>query len=582
MTNRNTKQNSPKIPLNEQGNEENSLVKVTPAKKNTGKRSKKSSIIPKENEIETGIKTTLFRCKYCPCVYSTQKDLLDHDVVKHNAIVNVPKYYGPSHLLLEQDVNQVKKLSWPFRKQCYSTEERRKITENESKSLIYQFSPSKDSEDSPLLFRMYSTENNKRKRSLENDSESITQKDLTDNEVPKKRMKMGPKSRKLMMEMTDSSKNNALPTKKKVFVGPKSKNPKLKIHRLEKKYLENQCKFCECELESQAPTAFLTHLKVKGCNSMNSNNCSLCRKEFSSRKESLKEHEKVCNLTQFFTQESKCTKCSLSVKKTLLKDHLSGTHQVLFKCFICSAAFNQENCLLDHFSKCSFRPSRAIVKSFACGTCKLQFETLTSLKKHTLQSHTHHYLNEDIALNYDERNQWVEKKSTSNILPYKRNDYMTCNTKGDFFCNIKTCKKKLNSIFELETHIQEHTIRVKKRGRAKKKGKGRTKKSETKNTYSRMSICDTYLLKLDSIDSADTSHLVKETSIAKSKDDFLSYLGLNKHSGDKTSPHEVPQGVFELSDNANASAYTAYNSSESFANDKRCSPELLTIDSDDD
>lgn len=606
-TNRNTRKDSPKAkgPYRKEKNSQVLNVGESPEKvsitKTSGKRSKK--VINAEDiivETEKKTKITLFRCKYCPCVYPTHKDIFDHEMIEHKSRVEVNRYYGPENLILEEDlVNQVKKLSWPHRKKRYNIANRRKIIENNNISLPSRFNSEENvssinNEDQQLVSPKDSKQNNKRKRSLENENIPSTQKDFTEN-VPKKKMKIGPRSKKLALEIAKVSEsymplNPPLPKNKKVFVGPKSKNPKLKVQMFAKKYLDNQCKYCKCELDSQAPTAFLAHLKVKQCNRVQFL-CSLCCEDFSDRKENFDEHKKNCNVTKFFTQESKCARCLGSVEKTLLQEHLLDQHQALFKCFICAAEFNQKDCLVDHFEKCSFRQS--INTTFTCETCKHQFENLICLKKHYLNSHTNLYLNEGICLDYNKINQWVENKKSSNVLPYQRTNYKTCNSKGAFFCGIKSCKKVLDSIFELELHIQQHCRRVRKKNRVKNKGKRRKNKSEINTECYRISICDNYLLKNYPIKPAVASAFVEENLEIKPKDSFLYNFDLKRHSGDPEleiddllndltddNSSQYPPGIFELSDNTKVSAHTSL---QWFTDGKiSASPLVLTIDSDDD
>lgn len=543
---------------------------------------KKGSLNTEKCNVETKVVSLkIFRCKYCQCAYPKKRETFHHEATDHKITVKLNKYYGTDNLKLEQDyINQIKKLSWPFRKKRSGVAMKRKST-------LPQSSPQIDMKTSlPSV----------KKISLGVEDVSLASRlNAEEIEIPTKKMRTSTNCEKNTLKSSNQNKkvesidtsNSNVSTNKKRFVGPKSKKEK----RL-KKYIEYQCKYCKCQLNSLSSKVFLAHLGLKKCNNVTKFTCCLCREDFSNKTELFEKHKKDCNMSKF-KKEHLCSICSSSIEKEALQNHLIDQHQTLFKCFICSAEFNQKDCLSDHLMKCTFQPT--IVKTYSCETCIEKLPSLISLKEHHLKEHTYNYLNCDVSLDYLNIFDTMKKEKTLNVLQYKIDNYLACNSKGTFYCGIKDCKKVLGTIFQLESHIQSHCNTVKKRGTKRKRGGWKSNfKIKTQNYHT--AICDDFLSKKAEIE--PLSSLEENLVEMKPKESFLFYLGLThnperqekfvldvltcvfRNNPDSMSSSD-PQGIFELSESAKTSKrdLLVWESNEGKG---PLSPEVVTIDSDDD
>jgi Uncharacterized conserved protein, contains RING Zn-finger len=534
----------------------------------------------------------IFRCKYCQCAYPNRKETLYHEVREHKVTIKLNQYYGPENLQLEEDfLNQIEKLSWPFKK-------RRHLKKPQSSELVGQADVSANSIPLPKS----------RKRLFHDEVLPLGSKILPSSESnpAKKRRMPGPKSKtypilkqslrgnSLSVDSKVSSNLGSLHGKKKLNEPTRKSSLEQSINDHQKLYFENQCKYCKCDLNSPSPKDFLKHLNAKQCNNVTLFTCSLCREDFSCKRDMFDEHKKNCFMTRFFTQEVECGKCNKLFGSSSLEDHLVERHITLFRCFLCSAEFNQKECLSDHLQRCTFEPT--VHRTFTCETCREHFKSLKSLKTHFLLEHTNHYLNSDISLDYSHTFEWVENKKACNLLQYQIDNYIACNSKGSFFCGIKDCKKVLNTIFELETHIVGHCEKVKKKTRVKKRGKKKKiTKESTVSFYRTISICDDYLMKNRPV---ELPALVEENVDIKPKDQFLSGLDLKQNNVGNCEPcaldietilkdydldnsQQDSQGIFELTDMAKYSTQDSHiwQISEQI---RPKVPLVVTIDSDDD
>uniref|UniRef100_A0A8D8YZ23 Uncharacterized protein n=1 Tax=Cacopsylla melanoneura TaxID=428564 RepID=A0A8D8YZ23_9HEMI len=552
-----------------------------PAKKGGfGQQVKKSEVDSKKGEIKID-SFTLFRCKLCLSAYPNKEENCRHEASVHKCIVKVNKYYGPADLHLEEDAqNQVKKLSWPFRKR------RAPCVNQLISSQVVKTFPAKDV--NPKILPLV----NEGKRSLDINDLHILPEIST---PPPKKIRIGPKSKIMRVKNDESLDLDNIPLskldllkKKKEIIGPKTKKTSFikatptnsdiscSPHNV---YFESQCKYCKCKLNSLSSKDFLKHLNIEQCNNITAYSCSLCREDFCNKQDMFDEHRRKCCMTNFFSQEDVCSKCCKLIKSPSLEDHLVNNHKTLFKCFMCPAEFNQKDCLTNHLQKCTFKPT--IQKMFTCETCKTNFVSLKALKSHSLSNHTHHYINSDISLDFSNVLQGTGKNEC-NVLRYQKDNYIACNSKGSFVCGIKKCNKVLETIFELETHIQSHSKKVRKISKKRCKNKKKFTDDSYVSFYRMISICDDYIIKKTPVE-PDVS--VDEDFDIHSKDHFLLKLGLKKNTEnhkvdnmgdlDYNIPSQDSQGIFELSDNKQLGW-------QSLEQKQPQSPVIVTLDSDED
>ncbi|KAL1464109.1 hypothetical protein WDU94_003787 [Cyamophila willieti] len=434
---------------------------------------------------------------------------------------------------------------------------------------------------------------------MRNNNIASTDVPLSDLVLPvKKKQIIDPRKKNLYGKETQTNSNISngpdlvLPVKKKDIIGPRKKNPFVKATQTNSNisygpqnvYFELECKYCKCKLNSLSSKDFLKHLNVEQCNNITAYSCSLCREDFSNKQDKFDEHRKTCCMTNFFSQEDVCSKCDELIKSASLESHLLSNHNTLFKCFICTAEFNQKDDLTNHLQKCTFKPT--IQKMFTCETCKTNFVSLKALKTHSLSNHTHHYINSDISLDFSNILQDTGKNQ-SNLLRYQKDNYISCNSKGSFFCGIKKCNKVLDNIFELESHIQSHCKKERKITKRRSKSKKKIIDDSCVSYYRTISICDDYIIKKTQLQ-LDTS--VEGDLDINSKDHFFLYLDLMKNTENHTVNNlddlnykpssQDSQGIFELSDKQYISqSLLGWQSREQ---KQPQSPVIVTLESDED